>query len=81
MSNLDNKPGVVHYALVVFVMLSTVLAITTYMFHRESQDALAAQTQYAKEINHLKESLTTLQEENQKLKDLDRKKSETTEIR
>lgn len=80
MSNPDNKPGVVHYALVVFVMLSTILAITTYMFHRNSQDALAAQAQYAKEIDFLKDSLSKLQEENQKSKDLDRIKSESTEL-
>ena len=66
MSNSENKPGDVHYAVVVFVMMSTVLAITTYMFHRESQDALAAQAKYAKEINLVKDTLTTLQEENQR---------------
>jgi hypothetical protein len=35
MAAASNKPGAVHYALIVFVMATVVLGITTYMFHRD----------------------------------------------
>ena len=41
MAAASNKPGAVHYALIVFVMLSVILGITTYMFHREYSDRAA----------------------------------------
>ena len=53
MAAAANKPGAVHYSLILFVMLSVILGITTYMFHRESSDKFA-------EIEKLKD-------ENQKL--------------
>lgn len=42
MAAASNKPGAVHYALIIFVMLSVILGITTYMFHREYSDRAAA---------------------------------------
>ena len=44
MAAASNKPGAVHYALIVFVMMSVILGITTYMFHREYSDRAAAIT-------------------------------------
>ena len=41
MAAASNKPGAVHYALIVFVMMSVILGITTYMFHREYSDRAA----------------------------------------
>ncbi len=38
MAAAANKPGAVHYALILFVMLSVILGITTYMFHRDLSD-------------------------------------------
>jgi hypothetical protein len=32
----DKKPGLVHYMLIVFVMLSVILGMTTFMFHQEA---------------------------------------------
>jgi len=40
MAAAPNKPGAVHYALIVFVMLSVTLGITTYMFYRQSTDQI-----------------------------------------
>jgi len=45
MAAASNKPGAVHYALIVFVMLSVILGITTYMFHREYSDRAAKITE------------------------------------
>ena len=42
MAAASNKPGAVHYALIIFVMMSVILGITTYMFHREYSDRAAA---------------------------------------
>lgn len=41
MAAAANKPGAVHYALIVFVMLSVILGITTYMFQRDATDRAA----------------------------------------
>ena len=41
MAAASNKPGPVHFALISFVILSVVLGITTYMFHREYSDRAA----------------------------------------
>jgi uncharacterized coiled-coil DUF342 family protein len=38
MAAAANKPGAIHYFLIVFVMLSVILGITTYMFHRDASD-------------------------------------------
>ena len=53
MAAAANKPGAVHYALIMFVMLSVILGIVSYVFNRESNDK---STEIAK-----------LNEENQKL--------------
>jgi predicted nucleic acid-binding Zn-ribbon protein len=53
MAAAANKPGAVHYSLILFVMLSVILGITTYMFHRESSDKFA--------------EIAKLNDENQKL--------------
>ena len=45
MAAASNKPGAVHYFLIGFVMLSVILAITTYIFNRESFDRLAKVTE------------------------------------
>ncbi|MEK6259654.1 MAG: hypothetical protein AABP62_13635 [Planctomycetota bacterium] len=45
MAAASNKPGAVHYALIVFVMMSVILGITTYMFHREYSDRAAKITE------------------------------------
>lgn len=45
MAAASNKPGAVHYALIVFVMMSVILGITTYMFHREYSDRQAKITE------------------------------------
>lgn len=45
MAAASNKPGAVHYALIIFVMLSVILGITTYMFHREYSDRAAKITE------------------------------------
>lgn len=41
MASAANKPGAVHYSLIVAVMSTVILGITTYMFHREASDKYA----------------------------------------
>jgi hypothetical protein len=53
MAAAANKPGAVHYALILFVMLSVILGIVSYVFHRESNDKFA--------------EIAKLNDENQKL--------------
>lgn len=44
------KPTAVHYALIVFVMLSVMLSVSTFMFFKESQ-------QMAQEVKRLNDAL------------------------
>ena len=60
MAAAANKPGAVHYALVVFMILSMILGILAYMFHRESSDKFA-------EVAKLIEENRRLNHENRRL--------------
>ena len=62
-----NKPGPVHYALVVFVISTVVLGITTYMFHREYSDRAAKITELEGKAGTLNVSIKKLDDEIQAL--------------
>ena len=62
-----NKPGPVHYALVVFVISTVVLGITTYMFHREYSDRAAKITELEGKAGTLNQSIKKLDDEIQAL--------------
>ena len=62
-----NKPGPVHYALVVFVISTVVLGITTYMFHREYSDRAAKITELESKAGTLNQSIKKLDDEIQAL--------------
>ena len=62
-----NKPGPVHYALVVFVISTVVLGITTYMFHREYSDRAAKITELEGKEGTLNVSIKKLDDEIQAL--------------
>ena len=64
-----NKPGPVHYALVVFVISTVVLGITTYMFHREYSDRAAKITELEGKAGTLNVSIKKLDDEIQALTD------------
>ena len=68
MAAASNKPGAVHYALIVFVMLSVILGITTYMFHREYSDRLAAITKLEGEAGTQKSLIKKYDDDIQALK-------------
>lgn len=68
MAAASNKPGAVHYALIVFVMLSVILGITTYMFHREYSDRLAAITKLEGEASTQKSLIKKYDDDIQALK-------------
>ncbi len=67
MAAASNKPGAVHYALIIFVMLSVILGITTYMFHREYSDRLAAITKLEADLVTEKKLKSTKDDEVQAL--------------
>ena len=64
----DNKPGAVHYSLIAFVVLSVILGITTYMFHRESSDKFAEIAKLNDENQKLNRVQKTLDDQIQSLK-------------
>ena len=68
MAAAANKPGAVHYSLILFVMLSVILGITTYMFHRESSDKFAEIAKLNDENKNLNRVQKTLDDQIQSLK-------------
>ena len=62
-----NKPGPVHYALVVFVISTVVLGITTYMFHREYSDRATKITELEGKTGTLNQSIKKQDDEIQAL--------------
>ena len=68
MAAAANKPGAVHYALIVFVMLSVILGITTYMFHREYSDRAAKITELEGKAGTLNQNIKKLDDDVQALK-------------
>jgi conjugal transfer/entry exclusion protein len=68
MAAASNKPGAVHYALIVFVMISVVLGIVSYMYHREYSDAAAELLTLKKEVSDSKRNVSARVDEVQALK-------------
>ena len=68
MAAASNKPGAVHYALIVFVMLSVILGITTYMFHREYSDRATKITELEGKASSQIQSIKKLDDDVQALK-------------
>jgi hypothetical protein len=71
MAAASNKPGAVHYALIVFVMATVVLGITTYMFHRDYSDEVVKSAEmqtkvskYEREIKNKDDDIQTLKKLN-----------------
>lgn len=53
MAAASNKPGAVHYALIIFVMITVVLGIVSYMNHREYSDQSAKFAEKEAEVSKL----------------------------
>jgi hypothetical protein len=68
MAAASNKPGAVHYALIVFVMITVVLGIVSYMNHREYSDQAAAMTELTKQVSDSKRLVSARVDEVQALK-------------
>jgi hypothetical protein len=68
MAAASNKPGAVHYALIVFVMITVVLGIMTYQFHREFSDQSAKFAEKEQELSKAKALYKTLDDNVQVLK-------------
>ena len=66
MAAAANKPGAVHYALIMFVMLSVILGIFTYLFNQTANDKTA--------------EVTKLNDENQKLNKVQKTLNDQVEI-
>ncbi len=68
MAAAANKPGAVHYALILFVMLSVILGIVSYVFNREANDKTAEITKLNDENQKLNRVQKTLDDQVQILK-------------
>lgn len=68
MAAASNKPGAVHYALIVFVMITVVLGIVSYMNHREYSDKSAQFAEKDAELSKQKAMVKTLDDQIQALK-------------
>jgi len=70
MAASSNKPGAVHYALIVFVMITVVLGIVAYQFHREYSDQAAKFTEKEQELSKARQQYKALDDSVQALKRL-----------
>jgi len=68
MAAATNKPGAVHYALVLFVILSVVLGITTYMFQRGESDRMVENAKLTADNQNLNKLQRDLDESVEALK-------------
>lgn len=70
MAAASNKPGAVHYALIVFVMITVVLGIVSYMNHREFSDKSASFTEQEAKLSNATKMLKNADDQVQTLKKL-----------
>lgn len=70
MAASSNKPGAVHYALIVFVMITVVLGIVAYQFHREYSDQAAKFAEKEQELSKARQLHKALDDSVQALKRL-----------
>jgi hypothetical protein len=68
MAAAANKPGAVHYSLIFFVMVSVILGITTYMFHRDASDKIVEVTKLSEENSKLTRAQKSFDDQVQALK-------------
>lgn len=70
MAAASNKPGAVHYALIVFVMITVVLGIVSYMYNRSFSDEVAKSAEREAEVTKLNKLVKNADEQIQVLKKL-----------
>jgi hypothetical protein len=70
MAAASNKPGAVHYALIIFVMITVILGIVTYQYNRSFSDASAELATKADELGKQKAVVSSLIDQVQVLKKL-----------
>lgn len=70
MAAANNKPGAVHYALIVFVMLTVVLGIVSYMNQREYYNQATASADLASKVSKLEREKNDKSDQIQVLKKL-----------
>lgn len=70
MAAASNKPGAVHYTLIVFVMITVVLGIVSYMNHREYSDKTAAFAEQEQKLSNANRLLKNADDQVQTLKKL-----------
>ena len=68
MAAAANKPGAVHYSLILFVMLSVILGITTYSFQKDSADKFAEVVKLTGDHEKANRAYQALDEQVQQLK-------------
>jgi hypothetical protein len=73
----SNKPGAVHYSLIFFVMMTIVLGVTTYMFHREYSDATVETTKAKGDLQAANNALAKTDADVQELRKLLGKTTQT----
>ncbi len=68
MAAAANKPGAIHYSLILFVMLSVILGITTYMFYSESNNKNAEMAKLNDDNQKANKLYKTMEDQIQSLK-------------
>lgn len=68
MAAATNKPGPVHYALVIFIVMSVVLGIVSYMFYRNFSDEVVKTQKLESDNQQLKRAQADADNEIQELK-------------
>lgn len=68
MAAAANKPGAVHYTLVVFVVLTVILGITNFMAHRDASDRMVEVARLNDENQKLNKAQRTLDDQLQAVK-------------
>ncbi len=70
MAAASNKPGAVHYALIIFVMVTVVLGIFTYQYNRSYSDELITRLAKEEELGKVKAAIKTYEDQVQVLRKL-----------
>ena len=70
MAAASNKPGAVHYALIIFVMITVVLGIVTYQYNRSYSDETVARMAADEKLGKVNAAIKTYEDQVQVLKKL-----------
>ena len=77
MAAATNKPGAVHYALIIFVMGTVTLGIVSYMYMREASDRIVDNAKLTEENAKLNKSVRSYADQTSSREGRDRQQERT----